>query len=339
MTTGPASDDDAALVARVRAGDRRALARALSRIEDGEPARVRGLVSGLHPHSGHAHVVGVTGAPGVGKSSLTAALATWWRGEGRTVAVLAVDPTSPFTGGALLGDRVRLERHAMDRGVYVRSMASRGHLGGLSAAAPHGLVALDAAGFDVVVVETVGVGQAEVEVAAVADATVVALAPGLGDAVQAAKAGVLEVADVLVVNKADRPGAERALAEVRDSQELAVGAAARDGQALPEGVDDWIAPVLATVATDVGPASGVPDLGRTLAQHRDWLARSGLSARRARARAELWLRALAEAGLRARLDALGQGSLLHDLATRVADRRLDPFAAADRLLAALDESD
>lgn len=328
--------DDAELVEQVSRRDRRALARLLSHIEDGREERVRALVAALHPVSGSAHLVGLTGAPGVGKSSLAAALVAHWRAQGHSVAVLAIDPTSPFTGGALLGDRVRLERHVLDDGVFVRSMATRGHLGGLSWAAPPALVALDAAGFDIVVVETVGVGQAEVEVAAVADTTIVGLAPGMGDAVQAAKAGILEVADVLVVNKADRPGADRALRDLADLQEPGIGTAARQGLTLPDGVEDWDPPVRATVATATGEASGVGALAQTVAAHRDWLARSGLARHRARARAALQLRELAQAAVRGRLGAMAGGTLLDDLAAQVADRVLDPYTAADRLLAALE---
>ncbi|MDA3023840.1 MAG: methylmalonyl Co-A mutase-associated GTPase MeaB, partial [Actinomycetota bacterium] len=199
--------DVAALEARLVAGDRRALARILTLIEDGDPDVQRDIVSRLHPQAGRARLVGITGSPGVGKSSVTSALVTGMRARGRRVAVLAVDPSSPLTGGALLGDRIRMQAHHGDDGVFVRSMAARGHLGGLAAAVPAAALVLDAAGFDDVVIETVGVGQSEVDVAAMADTTIVVLAPGLGDSVQAAKAGILEVADVLVVNKSDQPGA------------------------------------------------------------------------------------------------------------------------------------
>jgi LAO/AO transport system kinase len=200
-----ASTSTSALADDLLGGSRRALARTLTRIEDGPSDVVRDVVVRLHPHTGRAALVGVTGAPGAGKSTLVNALVREWRAQQRTVAVLAIDPSSPFSGGALLGDRVRMQDHALDEGVFVRSMASRGQLGGLSWSTPQALLALDAAGFDRVIVETVGVGQAEVEVAALADTTVVVVAPGMGDAVQAAKAGILEVADVFCVNKADRP--------------------------------------------------------------------------------------------------------------------------------------
>ncbi|MBA2529590.1 MAG: methylmalonyl Co-A mutase-associated GTPase MeaB, partial [Euzebyales bacterium] len=208
--------DSTELVDRLLAGERRALARLLTRLENGTPQRLREVVRLLHPHTGGAQLVGITGSPGVGKSTLTSSLVSVWRDRGRTVAVLAIDPSSPFSGGALLGDRVRMQDHVLDGGVFVRSMASRGQLGGLSWATPQALLALDAAGFDVVVVETVGVGQAEVEIASTADTTVVTIAPGMGDAIQAAKAGILEIADVFCVNKADREGADRTIRELRE---------------------------------------------------------------------------------------------------------------------------
>ena len=195
-----------ALAARVRAGDSRAIARAISQIEDGEPSGGAPLVGALFPHTGRAYLVGITGVPGGGKSTLVDQLIATIRAAGLKVAVLAVDPTSPFSGGAVLGDRVRMNRHAADGGVFVRSMATRGHLGGLSRTTGDAALVLDAAGFDVVLIETVGVGQDEVEVAQTADATVVVLVPGTGDDVQAMKAGIMEIADVFVANKADREG-------------------------------------------------------------------------------------------------------------------------------------
>src|SRR4029077_14214626 len=210
------------LVRGVLAGDRRAVARAISLVEDGRPELER-LSAGIYGATGRAGTVGITGAPGVGKSTLAGALVGALRADERRVAVLAVDPTSPYTGGALLGDRVRMQEHATDPDVFIRSMATRGHLGGMALAAPEAVRILDAAGHDVVLIETVGVGQAEVEVAAAADTAVVVLAPGMGDAVQMAKAGILEVADVFVVNKADRDGAGEVLRELR--QMLHLGAA------------------------------------------------------------------------------------------------------------------
>jgi LAO/AO transport system kinase len=268
--------------------------------------------------------VGITGSPGVGKSTLTSALVGEWRGRGRTVAVLAVDPTSPFSGGALLGDRVRMQDHVLDDGVFVRSMASRGHLGGLSWAAPQALTVLDAAGFDVVVVETVGVGQAEVEIASLADSTVVTLAPGMGDAIQAAKAGILEIADLYCVNKADRDGADRTVRELRDMQGMAAAHPA-------EG--DWVPPIVKTVAST---GEGVGHLADELDRHRAWLVHGGVLARRRLERARRQVHEIALETVRGRFAALGEGAGLDDLAARVADRETDPYSAADALLASID---
>jgi len=309
----------AELVDRVVAGERRALARLLTYVEDGTPARLRAAVAGLHGRSGRAALVGVTGSPGVGKSTLSNALVTEWRRRGRTVAVLAIDPTSPFSGGALLGDRVRMQDHVLDDAVYVRSMASRGHLGGLSWAAPQALTVLDAAGFDVVLVETVGVGQAEVEIASLADTTVVTLAPGMGDAIQAAKAGILEIADVYCVNKADREGADRTVRELRDMQALGHG--------------EWLAPITKTVAAT---GEGVAELAGAIEGHRAWLAASGTleDARVARARRQV--ADIVMETIRRRVGGPGEGAALDDLARQVATRQLDPYAAADVLLATID---
>src|SRR5918996_298338 len=210
----------AELVERARAGSPRAVARLISLVEDASP-QLREVMAALAPHSGHAAVIGITGSPGVGKSTVTSALVKALRATDRRVGVLAVDPTSPFSGGALLGDRIRMQEHATDDGVYIRSMATRGHLGGLAWATPQALRVLAAAGCDVVLVETVGVGQSEVEIAALADTTVVLLAPGLGDGIQAAKAGLLEVGDIYVVNKADREGAEEVVRDLRGMIRLA----------------------------------------------------------------------------------------------------------------------
>ncbi|MGH8825925.1 MAG: methylmalonyl Co-A mutase-associated GTPase MeaB, partial [Jiangellaceae bacterium] len=208
------------LVDRARQGDPRAVARLISLVEDASPA-LREVMAALVPHAGRAAVVGVTGSPGVGKSTVTSALVAAFRAAGRRVGVLAVDPSSPFSGGALLGDRVRMQEHATDPGVYIRSMATRGHLGGLAWATPQALRVLDAAGCAIVLIETVGVGQSEVDVAALADTTLVLLAPGMGDGIQAAKAGILEVGDVFVVNKSDRDGADQVVRDLRGAIRLA----------------------------------------------------------------------------------------------------------------------
>nr|MBA2573391.1 methylmalonyl Co-A mutase-associated GTPase MeaB [Nocardioidaceae bacterium] len=202
------------LVTRARAGDARAVARLISLVEDASPG-LREVAELLTPYTGHAQIVGITGSPGVGKSTCTSALVGALREQGRRVGVLAIDPSSPFSGGALLGDRVRMQEHATDPDVYIRSMASRGHLGGLAWATPQALRVLDAAGCDVVLVETVGVGQSEVDIAGLADTSVVLLAPGMGDGIQAAKAGILEIGDVYVVNKADRDGAHQVVRDLR----------------------------------------------------------------------------------------------------------------------------
>ncbi len=314
----PATMESPELVQRLLRGDRRALARLLTRVEDGAPQRLREVVALLHPHTGHARIVGITGSPGVGKSTLTSALVAEWRRRGRTVAVLAIDPSSPFSGGALLGDRIRMQDHVLDEGVYIRSMASRGHLGGLSWATPQALLVLDAAGFDVVVVETVGVGQAEVEVASSADTTVVALAPGMGDAIQAAKAGILEIADVFCVNKADHEGADRTVRELRDMQQLGSG--------------DWVAPIQRTVAAR---DDGIADLADGIDGHARWLAEHGHLQRRRLERARVQVREIALGEIRGRFAALGDGDLVERLSAEVACRELDPYTAADRLLASL----
>jgi LAO/AO transport system kinase len=310
--------DNPQLVERLLAGERRALARVLTRVEDGSEDKLREIVALLHPHTGKAHLVGITGSPGVGKSTLTSALITEWRARGRTVAVLAVDPSSPFSGGALLGDRVRMQDHVMDSGVYVRSMASRGHLGGLSWATPQALLVLDAAGFDVVIVETVGVGQAEVEIASMADTTIVALAPGMGDAIQAAKAGILEVADVFCVNKADRDGADRTARELRDMQQLGHGA--------------WLAPIRKTVAAT---GQGIGELADAVQEHLAWLDDTGARDQRRLDRAKLQVREIALGAIRRRFAEFEGGDLVDELSQRVAARELDPYAAADKLISGI----
>jgi LAO/AO transport system kinase len=311
------------LVARARDGQPRAVARLVSMVEDGSP-QLREVMAALAPHAGHAQVVGITGSPGVGKSTTTNALVTELRKAGKRVGVLAVDPSSPFSGGALLGDRVRMQDHATDPGVFIRSMASRGHLGGLAWTTPQALRVLDAAGCDVVVVETVGVGQSEVEVAGLADTTVVLMAPGLGDGVQAAKAGILEIGDLYVVNKADRDGAEQARRELRSMIALA-----------DRPVDGWKPPIVLTVAQS---GRGLDELVVELDRHRAWLEQSGELARRRTRRAREEIEAIAVAGLRERWEsvsgALQSGGDLDALAEAVVAGTKDPYAAADELVAA-----
>jgi LAO/AO transport system kinase len=309
-------------VERARRGEQLAVARLISLVEDGAEACLREVAAALAPYSGRAHVVGVTGPPGVGKSTSTSALVGALRAQGRRVGVLAVDPSSPFSGGALLGDRVRMGEHATDDGVFIRSMAARGHLGGLAWSTPQALRVLDAAGCDVVLVETVGVGQSEVEVVALADTTVVLLAPGAGDGIQAAKAGILEIADVFVMNKADRDGAAEAVRGLR--QALSMSSPARSG--------GWERPVLQTVAPR---GEGLPELVAALDAHREWLDRSGERARRRRARAEAEIQAVALEQVRARLGDVRGAHGLPRLAERVLTGELDPYRAADELLGTL----
>jgi LAO/AO transport system kinase len=303
---------------KARAGDFRAVARLISLVEDESP-QVRSVRKDLLPGTGGARIIGLTGAPGVGKSTVTGALLGAFRAAGRRVAVLAVDPTSPFTGGALLGDRIRMQEHATDDQVFIRSMASRGHLGGLAASTPQAIRVLDAAGFELIIIETVGVGQAEVAVASLADSVVVLLAPGMGDAVQAAKAGILEVADLFVVNKADKPDTQQVVRDLRNM--IALADRVQDG----EGSKGWKPPIVTTVAVK---GEGIDELVSRLDQHWSWLNSSGELKNRRQARAREELTALAFAALRGRLAA----SRLDELAGQVADGTLDPFAAADELL-------
>ncbi len=281
--------EPATLVAAARDGDARALGRLVSLVENGSP-RLRDVMKLIAPLTGRARVIGLTGAPGVGKSTITGALVRAHREEGLRVGVLAVDPTSPFTGGALLGDRVRMQDHATDGGVFIRSMASRGHLGGLSWALPQALRVLDAAGFDVIMIETVGVGQAEVAIASLADTTLVVVAPGMGDSIQAAKAGILEIADIFVVNKSDRPGAQEAVRDLRTMLAMA-----------RYGTGDWKPPIVSAVAAT---GAGIDDLVGRLHAHAAWLGESGERDRRRLARAREEVSAIAVAALRERIGAL-----------------------------------
>lgn len=298
------------LVTRVGAGEARAVARLISWVEDGAPALPDALAA--LPAGPTAYVVGLTGSPGVGKSTVTSALVGAYRERGLRVGVLAIDPSSPFTGGALLGDRIRMQEHATDPGVFIRSMASRGHLGGMAAATPQAVRVLEAAGCEVVLIETVGVGQSEVDVAATADATVVLLAPGMGDGVQAAKAGILEIADIVCVNKADREGAESTARDVR--QMLRLGSP----------VDGW-SPL---VVTSVAARGEIDDLVAALDARQAWLAEGdrGWQRRRARATAEI----LALAAGRARV--LLAERLSAETIDAVAEGRLSSFVAAAGLL-------
>ncbi|MEU5103109.1 MULTISPECIES: methylmalonyl Co-A mutase-associated GTPase MeaB [unclassified Streptomyces] len=316
--------DVSTLVEQARQGRPRAVARLISLIE-GDSPQLREVMAALAPLAGGAYVVGVTGSPGVGKSTSTSALVTAYRKAGKRVGVLAVDPSSPFSGGALLGDRVRMSEHASDPGVYIRSMATRGHLGGLAWAAPQAIRVLDAAGCDVVLVETVGVGQSEVEIAAQADTSVVMLAPGMGDGIQAAKAGILEIGDVYVVNKADRDGADATVREL--GRMLGLGEARAPG--------DWRPPIVKTVAAR---GEGVDEVVEALEKHRAWMEEHGVLAERRLRRAAGEVETIAVTALRARIGDLHGDRRLGTLAERVAAGELDPYAAADELVAGVTSS-
>ncbi len=304
------------LVAAARRGNPRAVARLITAVENDSPS-LRAVMAALAANTGRAHVVGLTGSPGVGKSTVTASLAAALRRRDLRVGVLAVDPSSPFTGGALLGDRVRMQDHALDSNVFIRSMAARGHLGGLSVAAPQALRVFDAAGCDVVLTETVGVGQSETEIASSADTTLVLLAPGMGDGVQAAKAGVLEIGDIFVVNKADRDGTQALIREIRTM----IAMAERSRQ-------DWKPPIVRTVASD---DEGIDDLLAAIEKHRSHTEADGSwQARRTeRARREIESLALAMVRHQVRVE---RGQTLDRLAAAVRAGQLDPFAAADQMM-------
>ena len=312
------------LVDRARSGDARAVARLISLVEDASPL-LREVMAGLAPYTGNAQIVGITGSPGVGKSTSTSALVGALRKAGKRVGVLAVDPSSPFSGGALLGDRIRMQDHALDKEVYIRSMASRGHLGGLSWTTPQALRVLDAAGCDVVLVETVGVGQSEVEIAGLADTTLVLLAPGMGDGVQAAKAGILEIGDVYVVNKADRDGAEQVRRELRTMISLA-----------ERSEDAWKPPIVLTVAQK---GEGVDEVVEAIDAHHDWMVSSGELERRRVSRARDEIEAIAVTALRAQWGDVHARTELDELAEQVVAGESDPYRAADVLLKSFTELD
>jgi LAO/AO transport system kinase len=322
VTGSRQSIDVPALVARAREGDPRSVARLISLVERASP-RLREVAQALAPHTGNAQVVGLTGAPGVGKSTTTSALVTAYRGQHRRVGVLAVDPSSPFSGGALLGDRVRMQEHATDSGVFIRSMASRGHLGGLSWATPQALRVLDAAGCEVILIETVGVGQAEVEIASLADTTVVLLAPGMGDGIQAAKAGILEIADLFVVNKADRDGVDQTVRDLRYMQSLG-------GRHSEAGA--WRPPILKTIAAR---NDGIDEVVEKIDKHNSWMADCGELVRRRQARAAGEIEAIALTALREKMDEVRGSAALQAQAERVARGDSDPYAAADELVGAV----
>ncbi len=302
------------LIERARAGDRRSLARLVSRVED-DTADGRQALAAVYPAGGDAWVTGITGAPGAGKSTLVDGLVGHAIDHGN-VAVIAVDPSSPFTGGAVLGDRIRMQRHTDDPRVYIRSMANRGHLGGLADATPRVVALLDGVGFREVIIETVGVGQAEVDIASSADTVVVVVNPGWGDSIQAAKAGLLEIGDIFVVNKADRPGAHEAVTDL--NRMLDVG---------PERV--WHPPVVTTVATD---GTGLGELLTAIADHRRHLVDTGQLDQLRRDRALREIEAAVRSGLRRRATIDHAGDVMLD---RVVAREIDPWSAAEGVVDAL----
>ncbi len=323
-----------ALAAAAVAGDRLSLARLLTAVEN-RTALAETALRELYPLAGRAHLVGITGPPGAGKSTLVAALIALVRAAGRPVAVVAVDPSSPITGGALLGDRVRMQAYAGDRDVFIRSMASRGHAGGLAATTTAAAAVLDAAGFDLVLIETVGTGQSEVEVAAAADTTVVLEAPEMGDEVQAIKAGLLEVADLVVVNKGDKPGALRTAAQLRAMLSPTVGRSGRGAEAGAGRPQPKRPEVMVTTAAT---GAGVPELLAALDRHRS-VARKAVTSSARRTRAAAQIRAILAERLADRLRGPGLAVLHDDLIAEVAEHHLDPYTAADRLLEAMTTTD
>ena len=298
-------------------GDRGALARLLSMIEQGgDEARTIGRLS--YPKGGHSYTVGLTGAPGAGKSTLTSSVIGHLRAQQIEVAVLAIDPSSPFTGGAILGDRVRMQDHATDTGVFIRSMATRGHLGGLSLAAPEAIRLLDAVGREWVLVETVGVGQVEVEIAGKADTTVVVLNPGWGDSVQANKAGLMEIADIFVINKADRKGVDETRRDIEQMLDLS-----------DLDHDDWRPPIVATVGST---GDGVPELWDVVRQHREFITANGVLENRRRFRLREELREIVARRLEQKARDICTGDRWDQLTDGVVARTVDPWTAADEML-------
>jgi LAO/AO transport system kinase len=300
----------------VLAGDARAIARAISLVEDEAP-EAAALIARIHPHTGRAYLIGITGAPGTGKSTLVDALTAEIRRSGQTVGIIAVDPTSPFTGGAILGDRVRMTGHAADAGVYIRSMATRGHLGGLSRTTSDVALVLDAAGKDVIIIETVGVGQDEIEIVRTADVSIVVVVPGTGDDVQAIKAGIMEIGDIFVVNKADREGADRAAEAIAANLSLAKAPSPAD----------WKPPIVKTEATR---AIGIDELWRQIGRYRQHSGDRQADRRRQRARSRL--RELLAQQLVRRVEGSLPSSEIERQADRVAARELDPYSAVAEMI-------
>ncbi|MGZ7074160.1 MAG: methylmalonyl Co-A mutase-associated GTPase MeaB [Candidatus Angelobacter sp.] len=310
-------------VDRIRAGDVRALARAISTIEDNRPES-RELLKALFNFTGRARVIGLTGAPGAGKSTLVDQLAREYRRQERTVGIIAVDPTSPYTGGAILGDRIRMQAHHADPGIYIRSMATRGNLGGLARATTDATTVLDAAGKDVVLIETVGVGQDEIDIVRLADVTVVILVPGMGDDVQTIKAGIMEIADIFVINKSDREGADRVEREIRSMQSLAIRS------------DKWTPPIIKTVATE---GKGVPELAAAIVNYEQFLAQKDLLLKK---KISSWRERLIEMlrdGLLERLlsEQLPEAEIAR-LAAEIAEHKRDPYSLVEEIVGSFSEN-
>ncbi len=306
-------------IARLRAGDPRALARAITAVENREPGSVE-LLKALFPYSGRAQIIGVTGPPGAGKSTLVDQLAREYRRQGDTVGIIAVDPTSPYTGGAILGDRIRMQAHSGDPGIYIRSMATRGSLGGLARTTADVATVLDASGREHVLIETVGVGQDEVDIVRLADITVLILVPGMGDDVQTIKAGIMEIADIFAINKADREGAERVEREIRAMQSLAARA------------DSWSPPIIKTVATE---GKGISELAAAIQSYRDFLQRENLAGRK---RAENWRDRLVEMlrdSLLERLRVTMSDGAVARYAAEIAEHKRDPYSVVEEIVGKL----
>ena len=308
--------DTATLIERALDGQRLAVGRLISLVEDGGP-ELGTVMQELYPRTGSSYSVGITGAPGAGKSTLTEKLVARARADDLKVGVLAIDPSSPFSGGALLGDRVRMQSHALDPDVFIRSMATRGHLGGISLATPEAMRVLEASGKELVIIETVGVGQAEVEITDACDTTLVVVNPGWGDAVQAAKAGLMEIADVFVVNKADRSGAKESVRELKQMLSLSDA--------------EWKPEIVQTVATK---GEGIDELWEAIARHRAYQEEKGLLGARRTRRIEREIKEIVAERFRRRVEE-DAADLLREVTKAVVERRLDPYAAADRLAASI----
>ena len=310
------------MIQQLQAGDSRALARAISAVENRAPGWSE-LLKALFPHTGRARILGLTGAPGAGKSTLVDHLARLYRKENRTVGIIAVDPTSPYTGGAILGDRIRMQEHFSDPGIYIRSMATRGSLGGLARTTADVATVLDASGRDLVMIETVGVGQDEVDIVRLADITVVILVPGMGDDVQTIKAGIMEIADIFVINKSDREGAERVEREIRALQSLATRS------------DNWTPPIVKTVATE---GAGIQELAAAIAEYEAYLQKENLVLKR---NIQNWqerlIEMLRDAMLEKAREQIGDGNVAR-YAAEVAEHRRDPYTLVEEIVSRVGKS-